>query len=107
MHWGLRRAGIKIHVEAHSAVGQKFRLAQCQVMLGRADRSAVERCQYRASIVVVGANVEDHDEREQSERQLPEAAIRLRQWEAARHPAEPLSSGQGGLAMKQDVVERI
>jgi outer membrane protein assembly factor BamB len=66
MHWGLRRAGIKIDVEAHAAVGQKFRLAQCQVMLRRADRSAVERCQYRASIVVVGANVEDHDESEHS-----------------------------------------
>src|SRR6202521_449277 len=97
MRWSLRRAGIEIDVEAYSAVGQKFCLTQCQVMLGRADRSAVERRQYRASIVVVGADVEDHDEGEHGQRQLPEAAIRLRQREAARHPAEPLFSAKGGV----------
>src|ERR1700719_4215893 len=105
MRWSLRRAGVEIDVEAYFAVGQKFRLAQCQVMLGRADRSAVERRHYRTAIVAVGADVEDHDECEHGPRQRPEAAIRLRQWAAARHPAEPLISGQGGVAAKQDVVE--
>src|ERR1700719_5432501 len=99
MRWSLRRAGVEIDVEAYFAVGQKFRLAQCQVMLGRADRSAVERCHYRAAIVVVGADVEDHDECEHGQRQRPEAAIGLRQWKAARRPAEPSFSGQSGVAL--------
>ena len=75
-------------------------------MLGRADRSAVERRHHRTAIVAVGADVEDRDEGEHGERQGPEAAIRLRQRQAARRPAEPRLFGQSGVATQQDVVER-
>ena len=102
-----RRAAIEVDVEAHAAVRQQRRVVEREVMLGRADRTAVERRHDRTPVVAVGRDVEHDHEGEQREREIAEAAVGLRQGQRAGDPAEPGSFAEPGIAAQPRVVERV
>src|SRR5580704_18240984 len=106
MHWRLRRAGVETDVEADATLRQQRRVAKRQMMLGRADRTAVERGEDRAAIVAVGPDIEDQHEAEHSERQVAKSIVLEWQRQATRHPAKPGGCGQRRITPNEYIVDR-